>query len=77
MSMQVQCVMMTQFVTSTACRMLLDTNSRVFLCRTAAQKGCGSSDPASASTAHKRATHALMFRKVISQSSEFGLAARV
>ena len=77
MSMQLQCMMMTQFVTPIACRMLLDTSSRVFLCRIAAPKGCGSSDPASASTAHMRATHALMFRKVISHSGEFGLAACV
>jgi len=77
--MQLQCWMMTQLVTSMACRMLSHTTSRVFLCRIAARKGlgCGSSGPASASTVHKRATHALMFRKVISHCSESGLAASV
>jgi len=79
MSMQLQCLMMTRLVTCMACRMLLHTNSRVFIRRIAAPKGlgCGSSGPASASQAHMRATHALRFRKVISHSGESGLAASV
>ncbi len=79
MMMQLQCWMMMQLVTSMACRILLHTTSRVFHSKIAARKGlgCGSSGPASASTVHKRATHALMFRKVISHSSESGLAASV